>query len=57
MLKTQDFLQTGYYEVDNVRYNIQELTCDDLRIHLEPVDSFISAALVGLKNTPIAVVV
>ena len=33
MLKTQDFLQTGYYEVDNVRYNIQELTCDDLRIN------------------------
>lgn len=33
MLKTQDFLQTGYYVVDNDRYNIQELTCDDLRIH------------------------
>lgn len=33
MLKTQDFRQTGYYVIDNDRYNIQELTCEQLRIH------------------------
>lgn len=33
MLKTQDFRQTGYYVIDNARYNIQGLTCEQLRIH------------------------
>lgn len=49
MLKTQDFRQTGYYVIDNDRYNIQELTCEQLRIHLEPVVPFMSVVLVGIK--------
>ncbi|MDO5123121.1 MAG: hypothetical protein Q4D44_00460 [Eubacteriales bacterium] len=32
MLKVQDFRQTGYYVIDDERYNIQELTCKQLRI-------------------------
>ena len=33
MLNSQDFRKTGYYVIDDDRYNIQELTCEDLRIH------------------------
>lgn len=33
MLQSQDFRKTGYFVVDNKRYNIQELTCEQLRMH------------------------
>lgn len=33
MLKPQDFRQTGFFVIDNKRYNIQKLTCEQLRIH------------------------
>ncbi len=33
MLKPQDFRQTGYFVIDDKRYNIQELTCEQIRIH------------------------
>ena len=33
MLKPQDFRQTGYFVIGDKRYNIQELTCEQIRIH------------------------
>ena len=33
MLNSQDFRKTGYYVINDDRYNIQELTCEDLLIH------------------------
>ena len=33
MLKPQDFRQTGYFVIDDKRCNIQELTCEQIRIH------------------------
>lgn len=44
MLKTQNFRQTGYYVADNDRYNIQELTCEQLRIHFGTGRSIYDAA-------------
>lgn len=35
MQKLQDFRQTGYFVIDGRRYNIQELTCNQLRVHFE----------------------
>lgn len=33
MLRPQDFRQTGYFVINDRKYNIQELTCEQLRIH------------------------
>lgn len=33
MLRPQDFRQTGYFVINDKRYNIQELTCEQIRIH------------------------
>lgn len=33
MLQAQDFRQTGYYVINDKRYDIQKLTCNQLRIH------------------------
>ena len=33
MLQIQDFRQTGYYVINDKRYDIRKLTCNQLRIH------------------------
>ena len=57
MLKTQDFQQTGYYVIDNDRYNIQELTCEQLRIHFGTGRSIHVSGTGREKNSSIVVAV